>query len=240
MSQSQGWFALVKFQGMSRIRLVVFDIAGTIIEDHGEVVRAFANALMQNGIPYVEDELKRWKGASKREVIRHFAQQAGTKGDIDQKVEASYHRFRSELEGFYAEKLLPIGGAVDAFRWCKDQNILLATTTGFYREISDLILRQTGWRDFFAASISSSDVPQGRPAPYMIFRAMEATGVQSVKEVVNVGDTPLDLQSGSNAGLAGVVGVLTGAHNRENLQREPHTHIINSVAELPELIAGAF
>jgi phosphonatase-like hydrolase len=225
---------------MSRIRLVVFDLAGTIIEDHGEVLRAFAKALLENGIPFAEDELQRWKGASKREVIRHFVQQAGTKGDIDQKVEASYRRFRSELEGFYAEKLAPIGGAVETFRWCKDQNILLATTTGFYREISDLILRRTGWRDFMAANISSSDVPQGRPAPYMIFRAMEAAGVQSVHEVVNVGDTPLDLQSGSNAGLAGVVGVLTGAHNRENLQREPHTHIINSVAELPELIAGAF
>jgi phosphonatase-like hydrolase len=225
---------------MSGIRLVVFDIAGTIIEDHGEVVRAFAKALMENGIPFVEDELKRWKGASKREVIRHFVEQADSKGDIDQKVENSYRRFRSELEGFYSEKLEPIGGAVDTFRWCKDHDILLATTTGFYREISDLILRRTGWQDFFAVNISSSDVRQGRPAPYMIFHAMEATGVQNVKEVVNVGDTPLDLQSGSNAGAVGVVGVLTGAHDRESLQGQPHTHIINSIADLPDLIARAF
>src|SRR5579864_372735 len=229
-----------RIPGMSRIRLVVFDIAGTIIEDHGAVLGAFTKALLENGLPLVEDELKRWQGASKREVIRHFSKQAGTQGDIDQKVESSYRRFRSELEGFYSEKLAPVGGAVETFRWCKDHNILLATTTGFYREISDLILRQTGWQDFFAANISSSDVPQGRPAPYMIFRAMEATGVQSVKEVVNVGDTPLDLQSGSNAGLAGVVGVLTGAHDRESLRREPHTHIIHSIADLPDLIARAF
>jgi phosphonatase-like hydrolase len=225
---------------MSCIRLVVLDIAGTIIEDHGEVIRAFAKALMENGIPFVDDELKRWKGASKREVIRHFVKQAGTQGDIDQKVESSYRRFRSELEGFYSEKLEPVGGAVATFRWCKDHNILLTTTTGFYREISDLILRQTGWQDFFAANISSSDVLQGRPAPYMIFRAMEATGVQNVKEVVNVGDTPLDLQSGWNAGAAGVVGVLTGEHDRESLKGQPHTHIIHSIADLPDLIASAF
>src|SRR4249920_1445035 len=121
-----------RIPGMSRIRLVVFDIAGTIIEDHGEVIRAFANALMENGIPFVEDELKQWKGASKREVIRHFVKQADPNGDIDQRVESSCRRFRSELESFYAEKLEPIGGAVETFRWCKDQNILLATTTGFY------------------------------------------------------------------------------------------------------------
>lgn len=225
---------------MSRIRLVVFDIAGTIIEDHGEVIRAFVNALNENGIPFVEDELKKWKGASKREVIRHFVEQVEPNVDVEQKVETSYRRFRSELEKCYTEKVVPITGAVETFRWCRDHDILLATTTGFYREISDLILNQTGWRDFFTANISSSDVPQGRPAPYMIFRAMEATGVQNVKEVVNIGDTPLDLQSGSNAGVAGVVGVLSGEHGRESLEREPHTHIVNSVAELPQLIARDF
>jgi phosphonatase-like hydrolase len=225
---------------MSRIKLVIFDIAGTIIEDHGEVLRAFRNALMEGGIPFVEDELQRWKGASKREVLRHFIEQEDRKQDVEQRVEASYRRFRSELESCYTQRLVPIPGALETFRWCRERDIMLATTTGFYREISDLVLNQTTWRDFFAANITSSDVPSGRPAPYMIFRAMEATGVQNVKEVVNVGDTPLDLQAGSNAGVAGVVGVLTGAHNRENLQREPHSHIVNSIAELPELMARAF
>ena len=50
----------------------------------------------------------------------------------------------------------------------------------------------------------------GRPAPYMIFRAMEAVGVTQWREVINVGDTPLDLQAGTNAGVLGVAGVLTG------------------------------
>lgn len=239
MRQSPGGFRWYN-PAMSRIRLVVFDVAGTIIEDHGEVIRAFAKALTENGIPFAEDELKKWKGASKREVIRHFVKQVEPNGDIETRVEAGYRRFRSELESCYMDRLVPIAGAVETFRWCRHHEISLATTTGFYREISDLVLRQTGWQDFFEANISSSDVRQGRPAPYMIFRAMEATGVQNVKEVVNVGDTPLDLQSGSNAGVAGVVGVLTGSHSRENLQQECHTHILNSIAELPELIARAF
>jgi phosphonatase-like hydrolase len=225
---------------MSPIKLIVFDIAGTIIEDHGEVVRAFTKALTDNGIPFAKDELKMWVGASKREVIRHFITQADPRGQVERRVETSYLSFRAELERCYAEQLAPIRGALETFRRCRDRGILLGTTTGFYREISDLVLNQTGWRDFFGANISSSDVREGRPAPYIIFRAMEATGVKSVKEVVVVGDTPLDLQSGSNAGVAGVIGVLTGAHRRETLEREPHTHIINSVAELPGLIAGAF
>jgi phosphonatase-like hydrolase len=225
---------------MSAIKLVVFDIAGTIIEDHGEILGAFRTALMENGIPFVEGELNRWKGASKREVIRHFVKQTTPSADIESRVETCYRGFRLQLESCYADKIVPIAGAVETFRWLRDHQIRLATTTGFYREISDLVLNQTGWREFFAANISSSDVRQGRPAPYMIFRAMEAAGVENVNEVINVGDTPLDLQSGSNAGVVGVVGVLTGAHGRQSLEQEPGARIIHSIAELPDLITRTF
>jgi phosphonatase-like hydrolase len=225
---------------MAAIKLVIFDIAGTIIEDHGEVVSAFSRALQQNDIPFDTDELKRWKGASKREVIRHFVGQNRPGVEPGEIVEATYDCFRAELQRLYEERLTPIAGAAATFAWCRDHGIQIATTTGFYREISEMILNKTGWRDLFAANISSSDVRQGRPAPFMIFRAMEASGVHDVRQVINVGDTPLDLQSGTNAGARGIVGVLTGEHDRQSLQRAPHTHIIGSVAELPALIDSAF
>lgn len=225
---------------MPAIKLAIFDIAGTIIEDHGEVVRAFSCALNKSRIPFTEAELKRWKGASKREVIRHFIGQTGANTDPAGLVESTYLCFRAELESLYAQRITTVAGAAETFAWCRQHDLRIATTTGFYREVSELILQKTGWRDLFAANISGSDVRQGRPAPYMIFRAMEATGVQDVRQVVNIGDTPLDLQSANNASVLGNVGVLTGAHDEESLQGEPHTHIIASIAELPALIAREF
>jgi phosphonatase-like hydrolase len=224
---------------MTSIKLVIFDIAGTIIEDHGEVVNAFAAALEKNGMQVDKDELKKWKGASKREVIRHFAERHGA-GELEKRVETTYASFREKLEREYSERLIPIAEVERTFAWCRERDIKIATTTGFYREVSELILGKLGWEKVFAVNVSSSDVSRGRPAPFMIFRAMEATGVQDVRQVLNVGDTPLDLQSGTNAGVRGVVGVLTGAHDLESLGREPHTHIIASIAELPELIERAF
>jgi phosphonatase-like hydrolase len=223
---------------MSRIRLVVFDVAGTLIEDHGEVLDCFRRALEGNGIQVPEDELREWKGASKREVIRHFVQKSC--GD-DAQAEKTYQDFRQLLEGQYrVHGVSAIRGVEQTFGWLDDHDIAIATTTGFYREVNELILEKTGWRSRLRASISSSDVRQGRPAPFMIFRAMEETGVTAVAKVINVGDTPLDLQAGSNAGVAGVVGVLTGMHQEDRLRREPHTHIIPSVAELPGLIEQNF
>jgi phosphonatase-like hydrolase len=221
---------------MHSLRLVVFDIAGTIVEDRGEVLLAFAGALSRHGVRCTEDELKEWKGASKKEVIRHFVKRQDEAAD-ESAVAAVYADFRCGLERHYREKgVVPISGAAETFAWLKDRGILMATTSGFYREVADLILDSTGWRGMFAANVSSSDVSVGRPAPYMIFRAMESAGVSSVREVMNVGDTPLDLQAGTNAGVRDVIGVLTGLHGKERLEREPHTALVPSVADLPEWI----
>ena len=70
----------------------------------------------------------------------------------------------------------------------------------------------------------------------MLFHAMEGARVNNVAEVMAVGDTPLDLQAGTNAGLRAVVGVLSGAATAEALRHEPHTHILPSVASLPALL----
>jgi phosphonatase-like hydrolase len=223
---------------MDPVRLVIFDIAGTIIEDHGEVLDSFSRALKGNGIMFTEAELREWKGASKREVIRHFVErQFGRDSRNPEKIESAYLDFRSRLDSDYRQRgVSPVPGAEATFAWLRERDIEIATTTGFYRELNELILDQTGWREMFRTSVSSSDVARGRPAPDMILRAMATTGITMPAQVINVGDTPLDLQAGTNAGVRGVIGVLTGAHGRERLQREPHTHILSSVADLPSLI----
>jgi phosphoglycolate phosphatase-like HAD superfamily hydrolase len=66
---------------------------------------------------------------------------------------------------------------------------------------------------------------------------MERTSVLDVRRVLVAGDTIADLASGTNAGAAAVVGVGTGAVALDVLAAEPHTHLLPSVAELPELVA---
>jgi phosphoglycolate phosphatase-like HAD superfamily hydrolase len=70
----------------------------------------------------------------------------------------------------------------------------------------------------------------------MIQIAMKLTGVMDPLKVANVGDTPLDLQAGTAAGCGMVVGVLSGMHTRERLEKGPHTRLLESVAALPELL----
>jgi phosphonatase-like hydrolase len=221
------------------IRLVILDIGGTIIEDRGNVPELLRRSLAHHGIDSTPEEISRWRGASKREIVRHFVDQQSLPLNADrEKVIASiYDEFTAELIAVY-RSVPPITGAEDAIRELRQGGYLVATTTGFDRAITDSIFGRLDWKKYFVATICSDDVVQGRPSPFMLFHAMEAAQVNSVAEVMAVGDTPLDLKAGANAGLRAVVGVLSGVSTAENLRREPHTHIVPSVANLPALLAS--
>ena len=224
---------------MRTVRLVIFDIGGTIIEDNGEVIASFSAALAANDLTATEAELKELKGSSKRDVIKKFVErQWGTQDTSNEgRIRKAYEDFKAALEGKFSNGgVKPIAGAEATFAWLKANNILCATTTGFYRTVTNIALNSVGWQEMFVANICSDDVKDGRPAPFMIFRAMEAARVGDVREVLNVGDTPLDIQAGSRAGVLGVIGVLTGIHKEERLLRESPSNLIPSLAELPALI----
>ena len=115
----------------------------------------------------------------------------------------------------------------------------MALNTRFDRDTTQMLLAALGWAAHTVDAIVCGDeVPQGRPAPYLIFRCMEATGTVSVGRIANVGDAVLDLRAGNNANVRFNVGVLSGAHGRDLLAAEPHTHLLASVADLPTLFAG--
>ena len=91
------------------------------------------------------------------------------------------------------------------------------------------------WQDDVDVIVCNDEVARGRPAPYLIFHAMEKTDVYAVSAVATVGDTVSDLEAGHNAGVGWNIGVLSGAHSRKKLESEPHTAIIDSVADLPSV-----
>ncbi len=218
---------------METIRLVVCDMAGTTVKDSGEVARAFSAALADHGIEASAAQISAVRGASKREAIATLV--APKYGKDNARVEAVYADFKKHLQRVFTREAEPVAGAVETFAWLRERGIKLALNTGFDRDITTLLIDALGWRDVADAVISGDDVAQGRPAPYMIFRAMEATGTVDVRHVLNVGDTVSDLQAAHNAGVGLSVGVLSGAHTREQLARESHGYLIDNIGHLPSL-----
>ena len=219
-------------------RLVVFDLAGTTVDDDAQVAAAFSAVLRAQGVTLNADDLARVRGTSKREAISTLLVPGS---DHEQRVARAYSAFRRQLLAAYAgTPVTPVAGSASLFQRLKGAGTRIALNTGFDRLITDAVLGHAGWsRDTFDAVVCGDDVSAGRPAPYLIFRAMELTRVTSVHDVMTVGDTVNDLWAGFNAGVRWNVGVLSGAHDRARLEAAPHTDILPSVGTLESLWEGA-
>ncbi len=223
--------------------LVVFDLGGTTIHDRGEVPAAFASALAAAHLETHDAAIASWRGASKRDVLSTLVrdQRPGlSDADRDALISTTYEQFRTTLlDRLRATPDLAMPDAAHVFDRLKRAGIRVALNSGFDRSIVDVILAAAAWpAALLDAVVCSEDVPAGRPAPFMIFRSMERTGVVDVRRVAVVGDTRLDLEAGANAGAAYRIGVLTGAHDRATLTAAPHSDIVESVAQVPGLWLG--
>ena len=209
--------------------LVVFDLAGTTIEDRGQVPAAFTAALAAHGIVATADQITRVRGASKRQAVRAFV-------TSDAEASRVYAAFQLELAArFEADRAIPVPGAAECFQQLRQAGTKVALTTGFDRDVTTLLIAALSWQDVADTIVCGDDVALGRPAPDLILRAMAKTGVTQAASVATVGDTTLDLEAGAAAGVGWNIGVLSGAHGRDALSRSPHTHIVRSVADLRPL-----
>lgn len=221
----------------TRANLVVLDMAGTTVADGGLVEQAFAAAAERLGEDPASmiDYVRATMGESKISVFRHLF------GD-----EARARAANAAFEDAYGElvdggRIAPIPGAREAVEELRAQGRTVVLTTGFARTTQDAILGALGWQDLADLTLCPADAGgRGRPYPDMVLAAFLRTGaVDGVQQIVVAGDTSYDMLSGVRSGAGIVAGVLTGAHDKQQLQTHGATHVLGSVAELPGLLAGA-
>ena len=222
---------------MSGVRLVVLDMAGTTISDHGVVMDAFHRALAEAGIvaqtaAFAEAEriVRDTMGQSKIEVFRRVLG-----------AEAAAQRANADFEQAYADlvragRVQPIPGAERVLAELRSRGIRTCLTTGFSAVTRETLLKELGWEHAVDLALSPSDAGRGRPQPDMLWTAMLRLHAPGVAAVAAVGDTASDMQAAERAGVALRCGVLTGTDKSERLRKGGATHVLTSVADLLALL----
>jgi phosphonatase-like hydrolase len=234
----------------------MFDLSGTTVQDDTGVRDCLYQAAVEYGLNTTPDEILHHMGTNKIHLYQFLiAREQGKVIDIRDfekaRDPATYDRAKQVFDRYqqimiehYGKNVQEVPGASDVFRWCHEQGIKVATDTGFHHAVVEAIMDGLGWlrEGLVDASMDVESVPGqiGRPAPFMLFQAMMQLNVQSVHEVIKVGDTPADMLEGRNAGCRGVVGVLSGPRSVTAWGKHWHTHVIESVADLPDLIETEF
>jgi phosphonatase-like hydrolase len=221
------------------IELVVFDMAGTTVEDGDAVKKSFRASLSGAGIEVDPELVKAVMGLAKPEAVRILLASTGRQFN-DAEAGAIHDDFVRRMRDHYTldPSVREIPGAAAAFAALRREGIKVALNTGFSRSISQTVLARLGWHApaIIDADVASDEVPRGRPYPDMIRLLMARLGITDPGRVAKVGDTKADLEEGTNAGCSMVIGVTSGTFSREQLLAYPHTHILDSVAGVPRLV----
>ena len=238
------------------IKAVIFDWAGTTV-DFGcrapvEVLTAiFAEAR----VPLDSSESRHAMGLLKRDQIRAILElprvrqawerEHGAPPDeraVDQ-LFADFVPRQLECVRRYSHVIEGVPQAVDKLR---RRGIRIGSTTGYTREMLDLILPQAAAQGYSPdVHLTPTDLGNvGRPAPWMLFENMRRLAIYPPTACLKVGDTPSDIEEGRNAGMwtAGVV--LSSSecaaggpeYARERLQAAGAHFLIDMAADVTSLL----
>lgn len=203
------------------IEAVIFDWAGTTV-DHGCMapVGVFVEVFTRRGITVTLEEAREPMGTHKREhfrrmsvmpnIARQWRQTFGHDATSDE-VDAMYHEgavIQIECLPRYSSPIPGVLGVIDQLR---SRGIKIGSCTGYNREMLDVLVEHAARQGYRPdAHVAASEVPEGRPSPYMAWEAAMRVGAWPAKACVKVGDTPVDIYEGLNAGMWTIGVALTG------------------------------
>ncbi len=219
--------------------MVVFDLAGTVINENNLVYHTIHNVLVNAGYDVsLETVLTIGSGKEKFQAISDILHYEKVIISIEE-LSLLYHKFLSQLQISYEK--LPVNSfpfAEELFTMLHHHHILIVLNTGYNRSTAELLLEKVKWkpRVNYNLLITSSEVNNGRPAPDMIVRAMFMLGLKNADKIVKIGDSCADILEGHAAQCGMVIGITTGAQQREELQKVKPHFIIDSLRELPALL----
>jgi len=210
-----------------RLRAVLFDIDGTLLDTRDAWVAAFdagLEAIRKTSIS--GSEAARWIGTPIEAI---YAERCGLAGDELAKAVREFQRIEAESvrEGMRAYP--GVREALDSLAAWE-----LAAVTNKRRDTSIEALRVTGLLSLFALVLGGDSVPHKKPAPDPILRAASALGVAPAECAV-VGDTENDVLAGKAAG-ARTIGVTWGYGTRARLDAAGVDYLIETPGALAPLL----
>ena len=220
------------------IRMVVFDMAGTTVDEDNVVYKTLQQAINERGFTVTLAEvLAEGAGKEKRQAIQSVLLAHGV-ADA-QLIDTLFARFRLLLEAAYrTHPIVEQNKATALFHALRQKAIRVVLNTGYDRQTAQAIIDKIGWQPGvdYDELVTASDVARSRPHPDMIQWAMQQGGITDAGEVIKIGDSRIDIEEGKNAGCRFTIGITTGAQTAEQLQSAHPDFIIDTLMDLVPII----
>ena len=204
-----------------KLKAVILDWAGTTV-DYGSLapVRTLQRVFADAKVTLTEAETRLDMGLPKKDHIRQILtldrvqnewRRLHGEAPRESDVQELYKHFVPLQFSCLLEYSSVIPGVVEAVQRFRRRGLKIGSTTGYTREMLDVLVeasRKAGYDP--DCSLSPGDVGAGRPHPFMIYEIAVRLQVYPLEAIVKIGDTPVDIEEGLNAGVWSVGVAATG------------------------------
>ena len=199
---------------------ILWDLDGTLLDTLEDLADAVNFALQQFGYPERSiEEIRCFVGNGARRLIERSVP-AG--GDAD----AVFDTFRTYYDTHCRIKTRPYDGIMEALQKLGEKYPMAVVSNKPDSAVKPLCAEY--FPGLYARG-ESTDCPR-KPAPDMVFKAMEAIGVESC---IYVGDSEVDVLTARNAGVP-CLSVLWGFRDRAEIEEAGGSHFCEDTAKLVE------
>jgi len=202
------------------LKAVIFDWAGTTV-DYGcfAPTGVFVEVFRQRGIDITLEEARGPMGMHKRDHIRKITQYTRVAAEwmllkgrefSEADIEKMFNSFIPLQLAIIGEHSEIIPELPEALRIIRSMDMKIGSTTGYNNEMMAIVTEAAAKQGYIPDSVvCATDVPAGRPAPWMAFKNAENLGIYPMQAIVKIGDTIADIEEGLNAGMWSVGVVLS-------------------------------
>lgn len=223
-----------------RIDLVVFDMAGTTVNEDNIVYKTVQQVINGEGFTIsLQDVLEHGAGKEKYQAIIDILTKVTSCENPESVAKKAFSNFKPILEKLYKKlDVVAFDRVEELFDVLKNNNIKVVLNTGYDAKVANQLLKKIGWKKGvnYDALLTADDVIKGRPDKEMICKAMQMFEITDASRVLKVGDSAIDIEEGKNANCGITVGVLTGAQSKEQIAKASPDFIIKELIELIKII----
>lgn len=232
------------------IQAVIFDWAGTTV-DYGcfAPLDVFIEVFRKRGIEVTHEEarapmgLLKWDHIDtmcKMDRIANLWKQKYGRLPTSKDVDSLYADFEPMLFSILKNYCTPIPGVLELVGRLRAAGIKIGSTTGYTKEMMAIVAAEAKKHGYAPDSmVTPSDMPAGRPLPWMCYQNAINLGVYPMKNIVKVGDTVSDIKEGVSAGVWSV-GVVKGGSELGMTEQEVLACDPDELADKMEAVTRRF
>lgn len=215
---------------MGRFDAVIFDLDGTLLNTLEDLADSVNAALASNALPCRDlDEVRQFVGNGVARLMA-LAVPEGTDRDLEAKCLSD---FQAHYLGNMEHKTAPYPGVLALLEDLRRRGVVVAVVSNkFDGAVKSLCPRYFG--DLVPVAVGESDQVAKKPAPDMVYRALETLGV-SPDQAVYVGDSDVDIETARRAGMP-CISVTWGFRDRDFLAAHGATQVAETVEALARLL----